>query len=128
MLEVSTGTSDCGWLQILLTNGSGAEAAVLNSLPSISSQRSYDRDPSVHRLVRLRASAAVQQDRCDTDAGLLSPEFAAGIGRVNGAKNHGTRVGNWLTVEQGRALLSTFDRTSLRGCNWATLKETVQDG
>jgi site-specific recombinase XerD len=34
---------------------------------------------------------------------------------VKGAKKHGTRVGNWLTPEQGRALLSTFDRTSLRG-------------
>ncbi|MDQ2843403.1 MAG: site-specific integrase [Acidobacteriota bacterium] len=35
--------------------------------------------------------------------------------RVKGAKKHGTRVGNWLTIEQGRALLSAFDRTSIRG-------------
>jgi integrase len=34
---------------------------------------------------------------------------------VKGAKKHGTRVGNWLTPEQGRALLSSFDRAVLRG-------------
>jgi integrase len=49
------------------------------------------------------------------DSGLLSPDLAAGIRRVKGAKKHGTRVGNWLTADQGRALLSIFDRTALRG-------------
>src|SRR5437763_11252197 len=49
------------------------------------------------------------------DSGLLSPDLAAGIRRVKGAKKHGIRVGNWLTAEQGRALLSKFDRTALRG-------------
>jgi integrase len=49
------------------------------------------------------------------DAGLLSPDLAAGIRRVKGAKKHGTRVGNWLTAEQGRAFLSIFDRAALRG-------------
>src|SRR5437868_2354986 len=39
------------------------------------------------------------------DAGLLSPELAAGIRRVKGAKRLGTRVGNWLTVDQCRSLL-----------------------
>ena len=28
---------------------------------------------------------------------------------MKGAKKHGTQVGNWLTAEQGRALLSIFD-------------------
>jgi integrase len=49
------------------------------------------------------------------DSGLLSPDLAAGIRRVKGAKKHGTRVGNWLIAEQGRALLSIFDRAALRG-------------
>jgi integrase len=34
---------------------------------------------------------------------------------VKGAKKHGTRIGNWLTAEQGRALLAIFDRAALRG-------------
>jgi len=39
------------------------------------------------------------------DAGLLSPELAAGIRRVKGVRRLGVRLGNWLTVEQGRRLL-----------------------
>ena len=34
------------------------------------------------------------------DTGLLSPELAAGIRRVKGAKRLGIRIGNWLTIEQ----------------------------
>ena len=34
------------------------------------------------------------------DSGLLSPELAAGISRVKGAKQLGFRSGNWLTAEQ----------------------------
>ena len=40
-----------------------------------------------------------------SDTGLLSPELAAGIRRVNGAKRLGVRIGNWLTVDQSKALL-----------------------
>jgi site-specific recombinase XerD len=40
------------------------------------------------------------------DAGLLSPELAAGIRRVKGAKRLGTRVGNWLTLDQAKSLLT----------------------
>ena len=36
------------------------------------------------------------------DAGLLSPELAAGIRRVKGAKKLGVRLGNWLTAEEAR--------------------------
>ena len=39
------------------------------------------------------------------DAGLLSPELAAGIRRVKGVRRLGVRLGNWLTPEQGRRLL-----------------------
>ena len=39
------------------------------------------------------------------DAGLLSPELAAGIRRVKGVRRLGVRLGNWLTPEQGRRLI-----------------------
>jgi hypothetical protein len=50
-----------------------------------------------------------------SDNGILSPELAAGIRRVKGAKRLGIRTGNWLTVEQSRALLqSPFAKISAR--------------
>jgi integrase len=39
------------------------------------------------------------------DAGLLSPDLAAGIRRVKGVRRLGVRLGNWLTPEQGRRLI-----------------------
>ena len=47
-------------------------------------------------------------------AGLLSPELAAGIHRVKGAKRLGVRIGNWLTIEQARALLQQAPADALR--------------
>jgi hypothetical protein len=38
------------------------------------------------------------------DSGLLSPEQAAGIRRVKGAKKLGVRVGNRLLAKEARAL------------------------
>src|SRR5438309_7378679 len=56
------------------------------------------------------------------DCGLLSADLAAGIRRVKGAKRLGVPVGNWLTAEQGKRLLSTADIVSLRGKrDYATL-------
>jgi site-specific recombinase XerD len=49
------------------------------------------------------------------DARLLSPELAAGIRRVKGAKQLGVRLGNWLTAEQGRTLIEAPDTETLRG-------------
>jgi len=49
------------------------------------------------------------------DSGLLSPELAAGIRRVKGVRRIGVRVGNWLTAEQGKRLLASVERGSLRG-------------
>jgi site-specific recombinase XerD len=49
------------------------------------------------------------------DSGLLSPELAASIRRVKGPKQFGVRIGNWLTVQQGKALLSILAGTSVRG-------------
>jgi hypothetical protein len=37
-------------------------------------------------------------------SGLLSPELAAGICRVKGAKRLGVRLGNWLAAEEARLL------------------------
>jgi len=39
------------------------------------------------------------------DAGLLSPELAAGISRVKGVKQLGFRAGNWLSAEQSSEVL-----------------------
>lgn len=123
-----------------------SKSAVLNSLPSVSSQRSYDHairqfidwycsEPRLafnkivvtrYRIfleqehyasstINLRLAAVRRLAYEDADAGLLSPDLAAGIRRVKGAKKHGVRIGNWLTAEQGKALLSTFNRSSVRG-------------
>jgi integrase len=48
------------------------------------------------------------------DAGLLSPELAAGIRRVKGVRRIGVRLGNWLTPEQGRRLLEVTTPSSPR--------------
>jgi site-specific recombinase XerD len=49
------------------------------------------------------------------DSGLLSPDLAAGIRRVKGAKCLGVRLGNWLTATQARALWQVPDPTTLKG-------------
>ena len=49
------------------------------------------------------------------DSGLLSPELAAGIRRVKGAKYLGVRLGNWLAAGQARVLLQVPDCTTLKG-------------
>jgi integrase len=47
--------------------------------------------------------------------GFLPPEQASAISRVKGAKQAGTRIGNWLTREQAERLISSPDPTKLRG-------------
>ena len=63
--------------------------------------------------VRLAAVRRLAYDASDT--GLLSPDLAAGIRRVKGAKRLGVRIGNWLTVPQSRTLLGESRSDSLRG-------------
>jgi site-specific recombinase XerD len=48
------------------------------------------------------------------DAGLLSPELAAGISRVKGVKQLGFRSGNWLSPEQSSEVLSHAGGDSMR--------------
>jgi site-specific recombinase XerD len=49
------------------------------------------------------------------DSGLLSPDLAAGIRRVKGAKRLGARLGNWLTPQQARMLWQLPDASTLKG-------------
>ena len=49
------------------------------------------------------------------DAGLLSPELAAGIRRVKGLKKLGVRLGNWLSAEEARALWQFPNVETLKG-------------
>jgi site-specific recombinase XerD len=122
-----------------------AKAVVLNSLSSVSGQRTYDHaidefvrwycsEPRLafNRIVVLRYRihlelqayapttinlrlVAVRRVAYEAaDAGLLSPELAAGIRRVKGVRRLGVRVGNWLTAEQGRRLLHTTKGDGLR--------------
>ena len=63
--------------------------------------------------VRLAAVRRLAYEASDT--GILSPELAAGIRRVKGAKRLGVRIGNWLTVDQSRSLLREGSADSLRG-------------
>jgi len=48
------------------------------------------------------------------DAGLLSPDLAAGINRVKGVKQLGQRSGNWLTQDQSADVLKRSRGESLR--------------
>jgi hypothetical protein len=49
------------------------------------------------------------------DAGLLSPELAAGIRRVKGVKKPGVRLGNWLSAKEARNLWQSPDAETLKG-------------
>src|SRR5882762_4528907 len=63
--------------------------------------------------VRLAAVRRLAYEAADT--GLLSPELAAGIRRVKGAKRLGVRIGNWLTIDQSKALLQMSSLETARG-------------
>jgi integrase len=65
--------------------------------------------------INLRLAAVRRLAYEAADTGLLSPELAAGIQRVKGAKRIGVRLGNWLTAEQSRALLRAPDTQRLKG-------------
>ena len=52
--------------------------------------------------INLRLAAVRRLAYEAADNGLLSPDLAASIRRVKGAKKLGIRLGNWLTCVQGR--------------------------
>lgn len=122
-----------------------SKSAVLNSLPSLNSRRSYEHairdfiewycsEPRLafnktvvtrYRIaleqreyapstINLRLAAVRRLAYEASDCGLLSPDLAAGIRRVKGAKRLGVRVGNWLTAEQGKKLLAVHSGKELR--------------
>ena len=64
--------------------------------------------------INLRLAAVRRIAYEAADAGLLSPELAAGIRRVKGRRRIGVRLGNWLTPEQGRRLLAEADAATPR--------------
>ena len=65
--------------------------------------------------INLRLAAVCRLAYEAADSGLLSPEQAAGIRRVKGAKKLGVRVGNWLVANDARALWELPDRKTLKG-------------
>src|SRR5882757_6291501 len=64
-------------------------------------------------IIRLSAIRKLATEASDN--GLLAPELAAGISRVKSAKSVGIRVGNWLSLRQAQALLSTPDISTMKG-------------
>lgn len=122
-----------------------SKSAVLNSLTSPSSQRSYDHairefidwycsEPRLafnktvvtrYRIsleqrqyapstINLRLAAVRRLAYEASDCGLLSPDLAAGIRRVKGARRLGVRIGNWLTAEEGKRLIGAFGTLTLK--------------
>jgi len=79
--------------------------------------------------INLRLAAVRRVAYEAADAGLLSPELAAGIRRVKGVRRIGVRLGNWLTPEQGRQLLaSTTPSTSRELRDYAMLAMLIGCG
>ena len=64
--------------------------------------------------INLRLAAVRRIAYEAADAGLLSPDLAAGIRRVKGVRRIGVRLGNWLTPEQGRRLLESATLSTAR--------------
>lgn len=64
--------------------------------------------------INLRLAAVRRLAYEAADTGLLSPELAAGIRRVKGAKKLGVRLGNWLTADEAKALLQSADARAQR--------------
>src|SRR6202140_3493887 len=64
--------------------------------------------------INLRLAAVRRLAYEAADCGLLSPDLAAGIRRVKGARRLGVRIGNWLTAEEGRRMIGAFGASALK--------------
>jgi hypothetical protein len=62
--------------------------------------------------INLRLAAVGRLAYEAADCGLLSPDLAAGIRHVKGARRLGVRIGNRLTAEEGRRLGRSVSRKS----------------
>jgi site-specific recombinase XerD len=65
--------------------------------------------------INLRLAAVRRLAYEGADVGLLSPDLAAGIRRVKGAKRLGVRLGNWLSAEQAKELIRSPDLQTTGG-------------
>ncbi len=65
--------------------------------------------------INLRLAAVRRLAYEAADVGLLSPELAADIRRVKGAKRLGMRLGNWLSAEDAKRLLLCPDQQTAGG-------------
>jgi len=65
--------------------------------------------------INLRLAAVRRLAYEAADTGLMSPESAASIRRVKGARQLGVRLGNWLTADEAKALLGAADIETIRG-------------
>jgi hypothetical protein len=63
---------------------------------------------------RLSAIRALAQEAADNHT-WFDAQLAIGIGKVKGIKSAGTRIGNWLTQAQAKALLDAPAAASLKG-------------
>src|SRR3977135_4243058 len=122
-----------------------SKSAVMSSLTSASSKRSYDhairefidwycseprlafnrtvvtryrialeQHPYAPSTINLRLAAIRRLAYEASDCGVLRPGLAAGLRRVKGVRRLGVKIGNWLTAEEGRRLLSGAGNASLR--------------
>src|SRR5450631_1932132 len=64
-------------------------------------------------IIRMSAIRKLAAEAADN--GLLAPELAAGIARVKSSNTQGIRTGNWLSLRQAQALLSTPDTATIKG-------------
>jgi hypothetical protein len=74
--------------------------------------------------INLRLAAVRRLAYEAADTGLLSPELAAGIRRVKGAKRLGVRLGNWLTAKEAKGLLDSVVNNGSR-CNSCDVERRV---
>jgi site-specific recombinase XerD len=65
--------------------------------------------------INVRLSAVKKLAVEAADNGLLALEAATAIARVKGAKRHGVRAGNWLTLDQAERLLDMPGRRTNKG-------------
>src|SRR5438094_3932649 len=68
-----------------------------------------EQKPYAPTTINLRLNAVRRLAYEAADSGLLSPELAAGIRRVKGVKQLGSRSGNSLNREQAQMLLEKAD-------------------
>ncbi len=65
--------------------------------------------------VNVRLSAVRKLVEESRRNGLLSAEAASSLTDVPNVRQQGTRLGNWLTKEQARELLTVPDRSTMKG-------------